>query len=51
MDAGEFAKEVAQVVGGKGGGKVDLGQGAGGKIDKVEDAIKKASRIIEEKAL
>ncbi|MFX0096425.1 MAG: alanine--tRNA ligase [Candidatus Hodarchaeota archaeon] len=50
VDSGEIAKQAAQVVGGKGGGKVDLGQGGGPRIDKVNDALKRASKIIEEKA-
>ena len=50
LDSGEIAGEIAQIVGGKGGGKADLGQGAGPKVDKADDAIKRASKIIEEKA-
>jgi alanyl-tRNA synthetase len=44
--AGQIIKEVAQIVGGKGGGKPDMAQGGGTQIDKLEEAFKKFEEIV-----
>ncbi len=44
--AGQIIKEVAQVVGGKGGGKPDMAQGGGTQIDKLDEAFKKFEEIV-----
>jgi len=41
LGAGDWAKEVASVCGGKGGGKPDAAQASGDDITKYEDAIKR----------
>jgi len=45
--AGEIIKRLAPVIGGKGGGRSDLAQ-AGGEASNIDDAIKAASKAIEE---
>jgi len=42
LKGNEWASKVAAVMGGKGGGKPELGQGAGNDVNKVEDARKEA---------
>ncbi len=45
LKAGNIVKEVAQILGGKGGGKPDMAQGGGTDIDKLKDAFKKFVEI------
>ncbi|MFG0282906.1 MAG: alanine--tRNA ligase [Phycisphaerales bacterium JB039] len=40
LRAGDWVREVAQVLGGKGGGRPELAQGGGSDISKVREAIK-----------
>ena len=44
--AGLIVKEVAKVLGGKGGGKPDMAQGGGTEINKLNDAFKKFEELI-----
>ena len=45
LKAGNIVKEVAQILGGKGGGKPDMAQGGGTDINKLKDAFKKFVEI------
>ncbi|RQD81076.1 MAG: alanine--tRNA ligase [Methanocalculus sp. MSAO_Arc1] len=47
VNAGELAREVCAVLGGKGGGKPGLGQGAGKDETAIPDALQKAEEIIQ----
>jgi alanyl-tRNA synthetase len=42
-------KSVAEVVGGKGGGRPDLAQAGGNMANKLNDALSKAVEVSEEK--
>ncbi len=44
--AGKLIKEIAQVVGGSGGGKPELAEAGGKKTDKIEEALKKVYTLI-----
>jgi len=46
LKAGDIAKEVAGLVGGKGGGKPHLAQGGGKDIEKLDSALEKVPQII-----
>ncbi|MFW6255781.1 MAG: DHHA1 domain-containing protein, partial [Candidatus Sumerlaeota bacterium] len=46
IQAGKVIKEVAQIVGGGGGGRPDLAQAGGKQPEKLDEAIEKASDII-----
>jgi alanyl-tRNA synthetase len=46
IKAGDIIKEVAPVVGGKGGGRPDMAQGGGTDISKVDEAFKKFLEIV-----
>ena len=48
-NAGEIIGKVAQVAGGGGGGRPDMAQAGGSKVDKIDEALAKAKEIIEEK--
>ena len=39
LHAGEIVKQVAQVAGGRGGGRAEMGQAGGKDIDKLDDAL------------
>jgi len=49
VHAGDLIKEVAQVVGGSGGGRPDMAQAGGSRPEKLEDALEKAQAILREK--
>ncbi|SMC21582.1 alanyl-tRNA synthetase [Desulfacinum hydrothermale DSM 13146] len=49
IHAGEIVKEVAQVVGGSGGGRPDMAQAGGSRPEKLEEALERARAIIREK--
>jgi len=49
LGAGDWAKDVAAVCGGKGGGKPDAAQASGDDVTKYEDAIKRAHTFANEK--
>src|SRR5690606_17514964 len=40
LRAGDWVREVAQVLGGKGGGKPEMAQGGGADVSKVKEAIR-----------
>lgn len=42
LDCGKIASEAAEVLGGGGGGRPQVGQGGGGKVNKLDEAIKVA---------
>lgn len=44
LKANEWASKVAQVLGGKGGGKPEVGQGAGPDLSKIGEALHEAER-------
>lgn len=46
LDAGKLVKEVAKVLGGGGGGRSELAQAGGTKIDKVNEAMDLAKKLI-----
>ncbi len=46
VKAGEIIKQVAPVLGGKGGGRPDMAQGGGTEISKLEEAFKKFTEIV-----
>jgi len=46
LKANEWAGKTAQVVGGKGGGKAEIAQGAGSDVSKADEAVKEAERIV-----
>ena len=39
LHAGDIVKQVAQVAGGRGGGRAEMGQGGGKDIDRLDDAL------------
>ncbi|MBZ4658852.1 MAG: alaS [Desulfacinum sp.] len=49
VHAGDLIKEVAQVVGGSGGGRPDMAQAGGSRPEKLEEALEKAQAILREK--
>jgi alanyl-tRNA synthetase len=49
LNAGQWLKEVAPVVGGGGGGRPDLAQAGGKQPDKIPDALAKAVAVIQDK--
>ncbi|PHR24623.1 MAG: alanine--tRNA ligase [Desulfotalea sp.] len=48
IKAGELVNKVAQVVGGKGGGRPDMAQAGGPMVDKLPEAIKSVSAAVKE---
>ena len=44
--AGNIIKQIAAIVGGNGGGRPDMAQAGGSKIDKLDEALKKAEELI-----
>ena len=47
LSAGNWIKDAATIVGGKGGGKPDLAQAGGKLVDKLPEALATAKRTIE----
>ena len=47
FDANSIIKELAPIIGGKGGGKKDLAQAGGNNPSGLKDAIEKSYKIIE----
>ncbi|MBV9241397.1 MAG: hypothetical protein JO314_05245, partial [Acidobacteria bacterium] len=45
--AGDVIREIAPIVGGKGGGKPDMAEGGGSEPEKLDDAIDAAYAAIE----
>lgn len=48
-NAGDIIGEVAQVAGGGGGGRPDMAQAGGSRVDKIDEALEKAEEIVREK--
>ncbi|MDH7477496.1 MAG: DHHA1 domain-containing protein, partial [Candidatus Bathyarchaeota archaeon] len=46
VNANDIVKEASAIIGGGGGGKPNFAQGGGTKIEKLQEAIKKAEEII-----
>ncbi len=44
--AGNIIKQIAEIVGGNGGGRPDMAQAGGPEIDKLDEALKKAEELI-----
>ncbi|MDQ8039074.1 MAG: alanine--tRNA ligase [Rickettsiella sp.] len=47
INANELANELAQLIGGKGGGRADFAQAGGDKVDGLDSAFKKAKKWLE----
>jgi alanyl-tRNA synthetase len=47
VPAGQVIKELAPIVGGKGGGKADMAEGGGNQPEKLEEALKESFQVIE----
>jgi alanyl-tRNA synthetase len=47
VPAGQVIKELAPMVGGKGGGKPDMAEGGGNQPDKLPEALKASFEIVE----
>ena len=48
LNAGNWVREVAPLVGGGGGGKPDMAQAGGKEPEKIPDAVVKANQVIAE---
>ncbi|MDH7557750.1 MAG: alanine--tRNA ligase [Candidatus Bathyarchaeota archaeon] len=46
VNAGEVVRETSAIIGGGGGGKPNFAQGGGTKLEKLQEAIKKAEEIL-----
>jgi alanyl-tRNA synthetase len=46
VPAGQVIKELAPIVGGRGGGKPDMAQGGGRRVEKLEDALTHALTLL-----
>jgi len=51
INSGAIATEMAQVLGGSGGGRPNFGQGGGTRLDKVSDALKVAEDVVRRQVL
>jgi len=49
LNAAELASTLAKIIGGGGGGKPYFGQGGGTKLDKIDEALSIAKKLLEEK--
>jgi alanyl-tRNA synthetase len=47
VPAGQVIKELAPIVGGRGGGKADMAEGGGNQPEKLDDALKESYSVIE----
>ncbi len=47
VPAGQVIKELAPIVGGRGGGKADMAEGGGNQPEKLADALGESYNIIE----
>jgi alanyl-tRNA synthetase len=47
LDAGQLMKEIAPIVGGKGGGRPDLAQGGGPDMGSVDKAMDEANKLVD----
>ena len=46
LNAGDIAKETAQVVGGGGGGRPDMAQAGGKRVDKLDEALARVAEVV-----
>ena len=46
LNAGDIAKETAQVVGGGGGGRPDMAQAGGKRVDRLDEALTRVSEVV-----
>jgi alanyl-tRNA synthetase len=49
INAGDWIKQIAPIVGGGGGGRADFAQAGGKDISKIKEALKQAKEYVEEK--
>jgi alanyl-tRNA synthetase len=47
VPAGQVIKELAPIVGGRGGGKADMAEGGGSQPDKLSEALRESYTIVE----
>ena len=47
IQAGKIVSEVAAIVGGRGGGRPDMAMAGGKDVEKIDEAVQKASQIVE----
>jgi alanyl-tRNA synthetase len=47
IKAGQVVKELAPIVGGKGGGRPDFAEAGGKQIEKIDEMLDESSRVIE----
>ena len=47
IPAGRVIKELAPIIGGKGGGKADMAEGGGNQPEKLADALEASYKVIE----
>jgi alanyl-tRNA synthetase len=47
VPAGQVIRELATIVGGRGGGKPDMAEGGGAQLDKLPDALDASYRVVE----
>jgi len=49
FQAGAIIKEIAGIVGGSGGGRPDMAQAGGTRVDKIDEALAKVATLLEGK--
>ena len=50
LHAGAIVKEIGKIIGGSGGGRPQLAQAGGPKVDKLAEALNSARHVVEEMA-
>jgi alanyl-tRNA synthetase len=48
IQAGKIVSEVASIVGGRGGGRPDMAMAGGRDVTKIDEAVQKATKIVED---
>lgn len=51
LHAAEIARGVAKLIGGGGGGRADMAQAGGNRVDKIDEALEYSYKLIKEKVL
>jgi alanyl-tRNA synthetase len=46
IKAGDLVRDVAAIVGGKGGGRADMAQAGGPMVDKIHEAVRSVPEIV-----